>query len=92
MPDSCPCHAPILRAAVPARPQDAADRGRLGASTFKNLNLGLAALEYGYSVIFSAAILSDQASRVALTGTRADRKRCACGWHGTAVCLACHTV
>ncbi|KAG2451738.1 hypothetical protein HYH02_003518 [Chlamydomonas schloesseri] len=40
--------------------KDAADRNRLGASTFKNLNLGLAALEYGYSVIFTSAILSDQ--------------------------------
>ncbi|KAG2441815.1 hypothetical protein HXX76_003424 [Chlamydomonas incerta] len=40
--------------------KDAADRNRLGASTFKNLNLGLAALEYGYSVIFGSAILSDQ--------------------------------
>ncbi|KXZ52508.1 hypothetical protein GPECTOR_9g552 [Gonium pectorale] len=40
--------------------KDAADRNRLGASTFKNLNLGLAALEYGYAVIFGSAILSDQ--------------------------------
>ncbi|GLI63193.1 hypothetical protein VaNZ11_006090 [Volvox africanus] len=40
--------------------KDASDRGRLGASTFKNLNLGLAALEYGYSIIFGSAILSDQ--------------------------------
>ncbi|KAG2485765.1 hypothetical protein HYH03_015479 [Edaphochlamys debaryana] len=40
--------------------KDAGDRGRLGASTFKNLNLGLAALEYGYAVIFCSAMLSDQ--------------------------------
>jgi hypothetical protein len=38
--------------------KDAADRSRLGASTFKNLNLGLAAVEAGYSVVFGAAILS----------------------------------
>lgn len=40
--------------------KDAADRDRLGASTFKNLNLGIGALEYGYTVIFFSAFLSDQ--------------------------------
>lgn len=38
--------------------KDAADRGRLGASTFKNLNLGLAAVEAGYSAVFAASIIS----------------------------------
>lgn len=33
--------------------QDAADRGRLGASTFKRLNLGLAATEFAYSLAFA---------------------------------------
>lgn len=38
--------------------KDAADRGRLGASTFKNLNLGLAAVEAGYSAVFAVSIFS----------------------------------
>ncbi|KAI8472114.1 MAG: hypothetical protein J3K34DRAFT_415175 [Monoraphidium minutum] len=36
--------------------RDAADRGRLGAGTFKRLNLGLAAVEVVYSAAFGAAI------------------------------------
>ncbi|GIL50255.1 hypothetical protein Vafri_6479 [Volvox africanus] len=50
----------LLAAVMSLVLKDASDRGRLGASTFKNLNLGLAALEYGYSIIFGSAILSDQ--------------------------------
>lgn len=38
--------------------KDAADRSRLGASTFKRLNLGLAAVEAGYSAVFVASILN----------------------------------
>lgn len=38
--------------------KDAADRSRLGASTFVRLNQGLAAVEAGYSAVFAAAILS----------------------------------
>ncbi|GBF87319.1 hypothetical protein Rsub_00030 [Raphidocelis subcapitata] len=38
--------------------RDAADRGRLGATTFKRLNLGLAAVEAAYSACFAAAIAS----------------------------------
>ena len=38
--------------------KDAADRSRLGASTFKMLNLGLAAVEAGYSAVFAWAIAS----------------------------------
>jgi hypothetical protein len=38
--------------------KDAADRSRLGASTFKNLNLGLAAVEAGYSAVFASSIIS----------------------------------
>lgn len=32
--------------------QDAADRGRLSAGTFKRLNLGLAGLELSYAAVF----------------------------------------
>ncbi|GFH09904.1 uncharacterized protein HaLaN_05130 [Haematococcus lacustris] len=35
---------------------DAADRGRLGASTFKRLNLGIAGLGAVYSVVFAACL------------------------------------
>lgn len=38
--------------------KDAADRSRLGASTFKRLNLGLAAVEAGYSAVFGYCILT----------------------------------
>jgi hypothetical protein len=38
--------------------KDAADRSRLGASTFKRLNLGLAVLEAGYSAVFAYSILT----------------------------------
>jgi hypothetical protein len=38
--------------------QDAADRGRLGASTFKRLNLGLAGLETAYSLAFASGVCS----------------------------------
>jgi hypothetical protein len=41
--------------------QDAADRGRLGASTFKRLNLGLAGLEAAYAGISVMAALSGSA-------------------------------
>jgi hypothetical protein len=37
---------------------DAADRGRLGASTFRRLNLGLAAVEAGYTAVFGWSIAS----------------------------------
>ncbi|KAF6265767.1 hypothetical protein COO60DRAFT_1633231 [Scenedesmus sp. NREL 46B-D3] len=37
---------------------DAADRSRLGASTFRRLNLGLAALEAGYTAVFGWSIAS----------------------------------
>ncbi|KIZ02060.1 hypothetical protein MNEG_5898 [Monoraphidium neglectum] len=38
--------------------RDAADRGRLGASTFKRLNLGLAVTEAIYSAAYGTAILT----------------------------------
>jgi hypothetical protein len=38
--------------------KDAADRGRLGASTFVRLNQGLAAVEACYSVFFATALAS----------------------------------
>eukprot|EP00775_Hariotina_reticulata_P000890 gene890-1213_t len=38
--------------------KDAADRDRLGASTFRRLNLGLAATEAGYSLVFGWSIYS----------------------------------
>lgn len=38
--------------------KDAADRSRLGASTFKRLNLGLAVVEAGYSAVFAYSILT----------------------------------
>lgn len=43
--------------------KDAADRGRLGASTFVRLNLGVAALEAGYACVFGAAIAAGLAAR-----------------------------
>lgn len=42
--------------------EDAANRGRLGASTFVRLNWGLAAVEAGYSAVFAAALASGLAA------------------------------
>lgn len=42
--------------------RDAADRGRLGASTFRRLNWGIAALETGYAATYAAAIASGLAA------------------------------
>lgn len=42
--------------------KDAADRNRLGASTFVRLNWGVAAVEAGYSVMFGGAIVSGLAA------------------------------
>jgi hypothetical protein len=36
--------------------KDAADRGRLGATTFMKLNVGLAAVEVGYALVFGTCI------------------------------------
>ncbi len=41
--------------------QDAAERGRLGAGTFKRLNLGLALLELAYSSVFAGALATHTA-------------------------------
>jgi len=67
--------------------KDAADRSRLGASTFKRLNLGLAALEAGYSAVFAAGILnglavSDSSAWSNLAGSIA--LVLFCGWQSTA--------
>lgn len=53
---------------------DAADRGRLGASTFKRLNLGLAAVEGSYTAVFAYSIMnglavSDSSSWFNLVGS-----------------------
>jgi hypothetical protein len=67
--------------------KDAADRSRLGASTFKRLNLGLAAVEAGYSAVFAASIFSGLAVNDAsawsnLAGSLA--LVAFCGWQSTA--------
>lgn len=64
--------------------KDAADRGRLGASTFKRLNLGLAVTEAGYSSVFAACILgglavNDSSSLSNLAGSVAIAAFCS--WH-----------
>lgn len=41
--------------------KDAADRGRLGASTFMKLNVGLAAVEVGYALVFGTCIAAGMA-------------------------------
>ncbi|GFH24926.1 uncharacterized protein HaLaN_22806, partial [Haematococcus lacustris] len=48
----------LLTAVASLNLRDAADRGRLGASTFKRLNLGIAGLGAVYSVVFVACLVT----------------------------------